>query len=266
MKPMIAQTKRHVYMMLPPGIRFMRNGRWFLKNGEPEARHLTPLVEPGTAVVDIGANIGWYSYVLCQLAGKRGRVIAVEPVAENARFLRAAARQLRLPMDVLECALSSRNGEENFYVPIHDGKPETQRARLAAPREGAETRRVLLRRLDDLASEIGRRVSFLKIDAEGHEFEILKGGEETLATHRPNLLVEIEQRHHTNSIAEIFAFLEGHGYRGRFLDAAERWRCLTEFDVWRHQTSKLDDVSSPDYVNNFVFEPFERATKLRKTT
>ena len=73
---------------------------------------------------------------------------------------------------------------------------------------------------------------------------------------RPLLLIEIEQRHHRESIAEVFEQIVSHGYEGAFLDAAGLLRPLTAFDVERHQ---LEPVLRPNrgqpYVNNFFFSP-----------
>jgi hypothetical protein len=95
----------------------------------------------------------------------------------------------------------------------------------------------------------GRRVSFLKCDVEGHELNVFRGAEQLLRRDRPVLLFECEQRHHGGRpISEVFTYLEGLGYSGRFFDGL-RLAPLAEFDPRRHQASP----DAPGYCNNFVF-------------
>jgi FkbM family methyltransferase len=116
---------------------------------------------------------------------------------------------------------------------------------------------VPVRRLDDLGlTDIG----LIKIDVEGHELAVLHGATETLTQQRPAIVVEAEERHHPNSVAEITGLLQGLGYAGYFdLDGVRR--PIAEFDPARHQDpanvgSQKDGWAGRGvYVNNFVFVP-----------
>src|SRR5688500_18809074 len=92
--------------MIPPHMRFIRAGKAFLRFGEREVHLLPRFVAPGTTVVDVGANVGDYTYALCNLVSPDGNVIAIEPIPNLARMLSDAARHLRLPVTVINCALS----------------------------------------------------------------------------------------------------------------------------------------------------------------
>lgn len=256
MSGLVTWAKGMVNRRLPAGARFVKTGRWWLRQGEPEGQELPRLVEPGTVAIDVGAHFGGVSYALCRLVGRQGRVISIEPVAEDAAYLRKAARQLRLPMDVLACALSSKAGTAEFFVPVQDGSALTALSSLGDG-SGAkgERRQVELKRLDDVTAPLAQRVSFVKIDVEGHELDVLAGAKATLAKHRPNLLIEIEQRHNTKPIGEVFATIEAQGYRGEFLDADRKVHPLSDFDVAVHQEAHRDDVDGAEYINNFIFKP-----------
>lgn len=105
---------------------------------------------------------------------------------------------------------------------------------------------VPVKRLDsfDLAP-----VGFVKIDVEGHELNVLRGAVDLLQRDQPNLLVEIEQRHHEEPISTIFNWLQvNHGYRGWFLDGPQL-RSISDFSVDIHQR----DPDSREYRNNFYF-------------
>ena len=111
-------------------------------------------------------------------------------------------------------------------------------ARLRQPRARRRWRRDAssgAARLDDVVAGVGRRISFIKIDAESHELAILRGSVATLRQHHPNLLVEIEQRHSPVPVQETIDFIRSQGYDGYFLDASGSRRPLGQFDVSRDQ-------------------------------
>jgi len=168
-------------------------------------------------------------------------------------MLRTAARRLRLPITVFECALSSRPGEARLEIPVINGEKRHALATLNGHGATGLHEQVKLCRLDDICREIRTRISLIKIDVEGHELEVLLGSVDTLRRHRPVLLIEIEQRHSPVPISETFDFLMSLGYSGEFVDADGRCQPLLCFDVTEHQTQRLNAVGKPEYINAFVF-------------
>ena len=249
------RAKDFVRRFLPAHRRFVRAGEAFWARGEREVRKLPDLVEPGSVAVDVGAHIGDYTYSLCRAVGPHGKVIAVEPLPDLARMLSRAVRRLSLPVEVINCALSSEAGEAELRVPMEHGHRMAGYATLERrPVANARTFRVQVRRLDDLCRDVsGRRISFIKIDVEGHELQVLGGAGETLRRHRPNLLIEIEQRHSSVPIQQTFQHVLSAGYRGEFLGAAGESVPLSEFDPQKHQ--QLEQQPGRLYVSNFIFRP-----------
>ncbi len=254
LEAVIVQTERGAMRRLPPGLVFEANARIHRWKGERELRELSRLVAPGTIAVDVGAHFGTYSHALCRLVGKGGRVIAFEPIEEDARYLMMAARQLRLPMDVHNCALSDANGTAELTIPDRHGNRKTALSSLESHEAGGETRMVEVRRLDDVLADIDWSVSFIKIDVEGHESSVLRGSVETIRRNRPNLLIEIEERFHDGPAADTFEQVLAMGYRGEFLNATGQRRPISEFDPALHQNPAID-VLSRDFIANFIFTP-----------
>jgi hypothetical protein len=110
-------------------------------------------------------------------------------------------------------------------------------------------RTVRVARLDDFEFD---GVSFVKIDVEGHELGVLEGAAETIRRHHPVILMEIEQRHATRPIAEVFDWLAAAGYDAYFIDGSVR--PIAHFSYDRHQAEPLAGSTSK-YVNNFFFVP-----------
>lgn len=224
---------------------------------EPELALITKLVTPRDVVVDVGANVGLYSYSLVN----HGAIVhAFEPV-EHCRRVLLAYRHPNLT--VHSEALSDTNGTALMVVPEWHGSEETALAHLsvdpcAEPR-GGTMERVAVLRLDDVDIH-GIRI--LKIDVEGHEVKVINGARTRIGADRPLILVEIEQRHlGPTSISEAFAQIRSLGYRGYFLVGREI-RSIDRFDVERDQLGLVPTLeatgSAPGYINNFIFLPEER--------
>ena len=188
------------------------------KKQEPELYELGWLVQQSSIAVDIGANKGAYTYALSRLVREKGYVLAVEPIAELADYLRKASSELSLPVIVEQCCLSSKDGHGDLYIPIGEsGELLTGLAKLGKPSDSnMETRKVKLKHLDDILNQRKLRVSFIKCDVEGHEIEVFRGALGILKADRPNLLVEIEKQHVDQPIQEHFAFFLNQNYKGYF--------------------------------------------------
>lgn len=106
-----------------------------------------------------------------------------------------------------------------------------------------------------------QNVSFIKIDVEGYEYEVISGARETIKTSKPILLVEIEQRHlQFQSMQEVFEGILRLGYQGSFFYKNQRLD-ITKFSYNDHQAPVIEqlvrDGYAPGYVNNFIFEPLQ---------
>ena len=112
---------------------------------------------------------------------------------------------------------------------------------------------VPLHRLDDLELET---VGVIKIDAEGHELAVLGGAHDLIARDRPNVMIEVEDRHRPGSLAAVRSFFDERGYEGFFL-VGRRIAPIAQFDPALHQDPSWvvhDRVAiDKNYVNTFIF-------------
>jgi FkbM family methyltransferase len=212
---------------------------------ERELAYLGQILDAPSTCVDVGANFGMYTYALAKLAR---RVEAFEPLPACADALEAYFGE---NVHVHRVALSSRQGRVNLYTPVEGGRPNVERSGLARADADVVAIEVDAKSLDDFEFE---EVSFLKVDVEGHELDVLAGATDTIARSRPVMLLEIEQRHISGSVADVIARVEGYGYRGHFLSNGVL-REASAFVYEVHQAPFLDGVLAPGYVNNFFFLP-----------
>lgn len=150
-------------------------------------------VKRGMTAVDIGANFGYYSVLLGELVGAKGELIAVEPNPHAADFLRRSVElngllgRTRIERSALGNAAS---GEASLYVPHSEPKNALIVAENFIPlAQDGSVIRVPVTTLDQLTASCSR-VDFIKIDAEGAEEFIFDGMGETIARHKPMIVVE----------------------------------------------------------------------------
>ena len=212
---------------------------------DPELLFLEHLLPRRRRFVDIGANIGLYTYYFSH---RFEAVEAFEPLAEVTRKLCAWQRA---HITIHNVALSDRTGHLDFFLPIHHGEPAASLASLEPKPPPYEKRKVKVRRLDDYNFE---DVDLIKIDVEGHEADVLAGALHTIEASRPVLLIEIEQRHIKVPIGVIFDRILALNYSGYFLQD-DHLVDLSTFSCTRDQDAFLENVTDKRYINNFIFLP-----------
>lgn len=159
---------------------------WF----EDEIKFLRHLLQPGQKVIDVGANYGVYTLSMARTVGTAGCVWAFEPASGTAKLLAESIAVNGFPQIVLErSALSdtcgtaqlSLNENSELNALVHGGPPT------------GSSENVSLLTLDECLNRYGwRDIDFLKIDAEGEESNILKGGERFFAELSPLVQYEIK--------------------------------------------------------------------------
>ena len=163
-----------------------------MRRGEPELGKLRDLVPAGCTAVDVGANRGFYSYALSEIAS---RVEAFEPNRALAEFAR---RKLPSNVTVHEMALGNRETRETFFVPQTTPGIDSHligNIGNVFPTVGSISYEVRVARLDGFAFE---SVGFIKIDVEGSELEVIEGAVHTIERWRPNLVVELQVGWHNS--------------------------------------------------------------------
>ena len=223
---------------------------------------LNRLVHPGDVVVDVGAHRGVYTDRLARLVGPGGHVYAFEPNPDSWRILEAVKGGLQ-HITLQAIGLSDHAGAATLYRPRPKGVRVDAMSSLSTPGDRSalayDPVAVQLDSLDAVLAGERRRIALIKVDVEGHELAVLRGGELLIRASQPSILIEIEQRHQEADIRETFEFLQGLGYSGSYL-GPDGLRRLDEFDVRRHQTDLLSDGfavgrPAPGYVSDFLFVP-----------
>lgn len=145
-------------------------------------------VQPNMTVVDVGANVGWFTMLAASLVGDGGRVVAVEPWSENCRLLLASLRLNRFNhVELWPVALDQTRRWAHFmtHVGSNGGLIAEDPDALASGRGTI----VPTFAFDDLLGA-DERIDLIKIDVEGAEWRVVTGAVRSLERCRPVVFSE----------------------------------------------------------------------------
>ncbi|HEX2540224.1 MAG TPA: FkbM family methyltransferase [Caldimonas sp.] len=167
-------------------------------------------IRPATNCVDVGCHLGTYLHKFVTLA-PNGTHRAFEPVAHKAEWLRR-----KFPtVTVMQMALGEATGTAEYFV-YEDQTAYSGLAKSKEPGVTPEARQIECRRLDDVVPQ-DAQVGFLKVDVNGGELGVLRGGRRVLMQDRPLVLLGCTQGGLTDyglDSAQVHAFLVDEvGYR-----------------------------------------------------
>ena len=263
---MFANLRNTVRDALPPKVvhayRVLRHT--VLLPTEWEMVAVRQFIPPDQVAVDVGANFGLFTSVLLRYARS---VVSFEPNPACAEYL---ASVMPTNCEIIAKAVSASAGRTTLRLPVSNGIVMDALATIE-PANRFETEPRLTNFVAQVVATVTLdevllaptkstdRVAFVNIDAEGHEFAVLRGGERLISAHRPVLLVELEYRHGA-AVIEVFewlkarryvacAMIEGHGLAP--IDPA----ALLELQDEKRLACRLAGKRRSGYVNNVFFLP-----------
>jgi FkbM family methyltransferase len=160
--------------------------------------------------IDVGANIGYYSLQMSKLFKN---VYSFELNEELTVNLKNALIE---NIAIMNIGLSNKDSLETLYIPIKNGIKLFGWASLQ-PNNCPDTNEHLQKavRVKPLDSFSLRDISFMKIDVEGHEVEVLEGAINTIFKYRPVVLIEVKEV----NLEKVFNYFKSLNYKvGRLED------------------------------------------------
>ncbi|MCL1992409.1 MAG: FkbM family methyltransferase [Spirochaetes bacterium] len=174
-------------------------------------------VRENDKVIDVGANHGLHTEHLAKLVSKNGCVYAFEAVPQLAVQLREkfADTFVKIINKAVTCKENSNKDISFHYVKELDGYSGIKRREVVKNEWEVEIITVQTTTLDDSIG-VNEKISFIKIDTEGGDFDVLKGARRILTESKPLVVFEFGGSHaaeaygYTNE--EFFLFFEEIGY------------------------------------------------------
>jgi len=180
---------------------------------------LQEFVPSGSIVMDVGANVGFFSLRFAQWVGNSGEVISIEPEDRNYRSLISALKRKGLANRVRALRVVAAAVPESTFLEINHLHPADHK--ISRDGTGLVVEAV---RLDDLIQDKGNlRPALIKIDVQGAEMLVLQGASDILRLSGPALFVELDEnglRKFGASVSSVLEHLSQYGYEAYWLARA----------------------------------------------
>ncbi len=167
------------------GLRYYING---INPREPISKLFLAILKPGDCVIDIGANVGYFTLLGSMITGPTGVVHAFEASPVTAEHLQTTKLNAKGNIKIHPLAVSDHSGQIDFScaLPSHTG---TSSIRTLGSRE-ARRISVPCISLDEYLGDLDQ-IKLIKIDVEGAEMLALRGMKQLLEKTRPYIILEL---------------------------------------------------------------------------
>ena len=232
---------------LPQSYLFEKRIKRSIKNNdEKELQLLKKIIIPETDTIDIGVYRGVYSY---EMAKYSKMVHAFEPNPIIFKDIELNLSKIIKNINLYNFALSDKENKVLLKVPIRNKNYDKsnyeeyfQMGRATIHEQNVmgdiETFEIKSKKLDNFT--FSNRISFIKIDVEGHEMSVIKGAENTIKQNKPTLLVEIEEKHSKQKVLDSINYINSLGYESFFYD---------------NELKSTNSLNNLNMYNNFIFKP-----------
>jgi FkbM family methyltransferase len=221
----------------------------FYRVHEPTlTKFLAGFVLHGDTVLEIGANIGYYTLLLSHLVGPTGMVIAVEPHPENVRLLRLNLKLNRVTNAVVvPVAISDEVGVAQMFI----SKGSNWHSLMPTPKSCEQSITVPTTTVDELVRQLEQPIDLIRMDIEGWEVKALHGAERTLKRDKPTLVMEVHPSYlQPEEVEGLLQWLQSLGYRWAFIISRRddfSW-VKRPRRIWRRALSSL--LTDEALINN----------------
>ena len=179
----------------------------FLKSKYAELYFIQKIVNKGDTVLDIGANLSYYSYSLAKKIGDSGRLLAVEPIPLFAQVWKNNMAKYKTEnITLFNCALGNEEKKSvDMSIPIVDGVVRHGLTKIDGQKNEEVHEKLLEFKVpmhigdELLANENLTQLNYLKCDVEGYEQFVMPSLKNTLSKFKPLIQIELngkENREH----------------------------------------------------------------------
>lgn len=174
---------------------------WTGSHEQPVQKALQRLLKPGMTFWDVGAHIGFFSCFAGRLVGHGGQVVAFEPQSDNRQRLIECLRMNQLENVIIrDCALAASVGSAVLHA--HASSLMWTLVEELGEKGGYAVPAHTL----DREAQAPPLPQVIKVDAEGAELEVLRGGKTLLTNQKPVLIVEFSSQELLEEALGLYPF------------------------------------------------------------
>lgn len=215
---------------------------------------LCELNEGPLSFYDVGAHIGLYAAVVCEIFNaKNPYVIAIEPTPNTADLATLVRDKNSLAYTIVEAAVSDTHGEIELFI---SNKAETSNSLNAEFRKSDKSVSVPLTTIDRIVDQGYMPPSIMKIDVETLEAHVLRGALTTIMEHRPTMTLELLGKANMEFVESMLRALEAFGYVFyRVEEKSSDWvESTAEAAMEKVSSSRRDWICSPTALDQAFFD------------
>lgn len=187
-------------------IKMIRKGK--MQDEYAELYFVKKIVQNGDTILDIGANLAYYSYFMAQNMGEDGKLIAVEPIPLFADvWKKNMAKYKDRDIQLFNCALGSEPQEKvKMSIPIVNGVVRHGLTRIDAGDNEMDSKvsyDVPMRVGDELVESTGiKKLDYIKCDVEGYEQFVIPSLDKTIDHYKPLFQIELGGEENRRNVVE----------------------------------------------------------------
>lgn len=227
----------------------------YIYNGfeQTELSFVQRLLKPGDTFFDIGSNMGFFALYAAQITGAKGKVYAFEPTPViYKRLTENIAENNFSNVQAENFGLSDAKGSLQLFI-AEEGKDGWNS--FAKEKEGQQSIQVPVDTLDDYVAKTNvdtAKIRFIKIDVEGWEIPVVKGGLKTINAH-DDIILMMEFTESNSSaagynIGDLYDIIEQQGYKWYVYDEAQH-KLIHDPKRTSYPYNNLFGVKNIDAVN-----------------
>ena len=183
----------------------------FFKKQYAELHYIQKVVKSGDVVLDLGANMGYYSYFMSKAVGASGEVHAVEPVQMFAKIFNKNTSNCG-NVTLYNVALGSEAGKLKMGTPKVNGVFRHGLTKVVSDEEAKTMEQVyeVEVKVPDVLFKGLKQLNFVKCDVEGFEVYLFPNLIQTLERFKPVIQIEISTEVNRKAIFELLQPLGYH--------------------------------------------------------
>lgn len=212
----------------------------FGKKNFPEIFYLNNIIKEGFYCIDIGANVGYFSFFISKKIGASGRITAVEPISLFADIWESNMKKSPFKnYKILRFALGDSEKNVKMGTPLFNGVLHHGMTKVIENNEQSYhiTSEVAMKVPDELFKNI-KKLDFLKVDIEGYENIVFSNFLQTINKFRPIIQTELSGKENRERVVEMLSSI---AYKPYILNG--------------HKLFSATEKDLKEYENDFYFLP-----------
>lgn len=214
------------------------------------------IVKPGMIVVDIGANIGYYTLMAAKLIGSNGKVYAFEPEPSNYELLIKNIKINNYTNIIsIQKAVSNKNGKARLFINKSNlGNSSLIENNVPQKIGFTEVETITLDNFFDSVVK-NNKIDFIKMDTQGAEKLVIEGAEKILKDNNLKIIMEFWPfglRNMGSEPSDLLKMLQDFGFKIKHINGKDSYLKKLEMTEIINLCENKDKKNKMGYINLFL--------------